>query len=202
MTEIVFNFASLVLDRIRSGLLNNKVENSSRESMIDDALNGRKVTVTGEDEETKQNLIDLFAMKFVKLRPDAVVPTKATDGSVGFDLTLLGLKSVCAEDPNVFYFHTGLKVKPPPGYYTKIFPRSSIIKSGFSLANSVGIIDVDYRGELLVALRRERADATLTFPCKVTQLLPELDHSHIISIEVEDLDNTARGEGGFGSTGK
>ncbi|AMN83874.1 deoxyuridine 5'-triphosphate nucleotidohydrolase [Faustovirus] len=199
---MAFNLASIVLARVRLGILNEPVENTGWSQMVDDAVAGRKIKIASEDKETNASLNDLFAMKFVKLREDAVIPSKATDGSVGFDLTLLGIKSTCAEDDTVIYCHTGLKVKPPPGYYTKIYPRSSICKSGFVLANSVGIIDVDYRGELLVALKRTLAGATLTFPCKMAQIMPELDHSHIVSIEVETLDDTVRGEGGFGSTGK
>jgi dUTP pyrophosphatase len=169
---------------------------------VDDAMAEEKVLITNDDVKDETPFNKLFQIRFVKLRPDAVIPTKATDGSVGFDLTLLGVKGICPENPDVIYCHTGLKVKPPLGFYTKIYPRSSIIKTGYILANSVGIIDVDYRGELLVPLMRQRADAQLTFPCRLAQLLPELDHSYLMSIEVEELDETVRGEGGFGSTGK
>lgn len=204
MSQLVFNFASIVLERLRLHLLDNPIENTKWSQMVADSVDSKKITITSEDKETREGLVNLLAMKFVRLRNDAVIPTKATDGSVGFDITLLGIKSVCDEDDSVVYCHTGLKVKPPPGYYTKIYPRSSISKSGFMLANSVGIIDVDYSGELLIAMKRTKAGATLTFPCKMVQMLPELDHSHIVSVEVgpDELDDTVRGDGGFGSTGK
>ncbi|SME64699.1 desoxyuridine 5'-triphosphate nucleotidohydrolase [Faustovirus ST1] len=200
MSNQSVNIATLVLNRIRLESLTT-LPDDSWNSCVKDAMAGQKILVTNDDENIT-NFNKLFQMEFVKLRPDAVIPTKATDGSVGFDLTLLGIRNVCAEDNQVIYCHTGLKVKPPMGFYSKIYPRSSIIKSGFDLANSVGIIDVDYRGELLVALRRHKSDAELTFPCKLVQLLPELDHSYIVSVEVTELDETVRGEGGFGSTGK
>ncbi|QJX71820.1 nudix hydrolase domain protein [Faustovirus] len=198
----MFNFAALVLNRVRANLLSNPIEDSNNDQLIEDAVNGKKISISSTNDEDQACLVNLLAMKFVKLRPDAVIPTKATDGSVGFDLTLLGMHSRCATDDTVIYCHTGLKVKPPPGYYIKIYPRSSISKSGYSVANSVGIVDVDYRGELLVALRQHKADAVITYPCKMAQLIPELDHSHIVSVEVDTIDDTARGEGGFGSTGK
>lgn len=201
MSAPAYNIAALFLDQMRANLLNTPIDDATGASMVVNVANGKKINVVGDDAQSQASLVNLLAMKFVKLRPDAVLPTKATDGSIGFDLTILGVHST-TPDSSVVYCHTGLKVRPPPGFYTKIYPRSSICKSGYSLANSVGIIDTDYRGELLVPLRRHDANAVITFPCRMAQLVPELDHSFIIGVEVEALDETVRGEGGFGSTGK
>lgn len=91
--------------------------------------------------------------------PNACVPTYANESAAGLDLTLVDV--VAAPDGNqahdVVWFTTGVHIVPLPEYYFEVHPRSSLSKSGWSLANSTGIIDPDYRGAILVALRRHQA---------------------------------------------
>jgi dUTP pyrophosphatase len=95
-----------------------------------------------------------------------------------------------------------LRIKPPYGYYCEIYGRSSISKSGFCVANSVGIIDPGYTGNLMVALTKTDPLATLSLPFKCCQIvfrkhiLPEMEE-----VSSFDCGETVRQGGGFGSTG-
>jgi deoxyuridine 5'-triphosphate nucleotidohydrolase len=131
--------------------------------------------------------------------PDAVLPTKAGKDEVGYDLTLISVhKNI---DRDTVMFDTGLVVKPPPHYYIEIVPRSSIIKKGWMLANSIGVIDPTYRDTLKVVLKRVHDQTPdIELPSKLCQLIVRriyLPNSSFI--EVESLDETER-KGGFGST--
>ena len=133
-----------------------------------------------------------------KIRSDAVTPTRGTEQSSGLDITILGIAKVLSED--VALYSTGLQATiKEPGYDIKIYPRSSISKTPYVLANSVAVIDSDYRGELFIALRKVAEGPDLEFPVKIAQLIIEKVHTTKI-VEVDDLDSTKRGEGGFGST--
>ena len=141
-------------------------------------------------------------MSFIRFEnSDAAKPERATDGSVGFDLSISKLKKF---ENNVYYYHTGWSVRAPEGYYATIHPRSSLPKTGFMLANSTGIIDPDYQGELIVALVRHDENAQLLqLPYKAVQIIfapmPYVgDVKYLNSI---DDAKTKRGDGGFGSTG-
>lgn len=133
----------------------------------------------------------------VTLEEDAVMPTKAHDSDSGYDLTLTRLKS---SSGNVEVYHTGVRVAPPEGHYFDMVARSSLYKFGYILANSVGIIDNQYRGEILVALLKTRDDATLELPFRACQLIPRKIINFGMQL-VGSLDSTERGTGGFGSTG-
>lgn len=138
-------------------------------------------------------------IKIKKISADAVVPTKAHPTDVGYDLTVL---SVHSKYPNgATLFDTGLVAVPPPGYYLEILPRSSLSKTGWMLANSVGVIDPNYRGKLLIALIKVNPDApNLELPLKCCQLvLRKFEQADIL--EVDSIDETDRGSGGFGSSG-
>ena len=142
---------------------------------------------------------------------NAIVPTKAGDDEVGYDLTAISF--VKKLSPVTFMYDTGISVKPPEGYYTEIVPRSSIVKSGFILANSVGVIDPTYRGTLKIVLHKvamENDDRTrgngvyiacrpLTTPFTLCQLVIRKMERATLTV-VDSLDETSRGDGGFGST--
>ena len=89
-------------------------------------------------------------IKFKKLTENAVIPTRGTEGSAGFDLTATSASlGRVSEDSNaLFIYGTGLSVEIPPGYVGLLFPRSSVYRTGTSLCNCVGVIDSDYRGEI------------------------------------------------------
>ena len=146
--------------------------------------------LTGEDWERK-------VFKF-SLEEGALPPFKKRISDSGFDLHLIKLLEVKG---NVYFFDTGVRVSPPPGFYFDLVPRSSIYKSGFILANSVGIIDMTYRGTIKVPLVRVDESKELPpLPWRAVQLIPRRFYP-LEPQRVESLDKTLRGEGGFGSTG-
>lgn len=134
---------------------------------------------------------------FKKSNPNAIIPTRAHASDSGFDLTLLECIKTTGD---VSFYTTGIQVDPPHGYYFDLVGRSSISKTGYMLANAVGIIDQSYRGDIIVPLRKVNKDADeLTLPIKLVQIIPRQWYN-IQMIEKEDLDETSRNTGGFGST--
>jgi dUTP pyrophosphatase len=136
-------------------------------------------------------------VRFKKLHPDAVTPTYAKDGDAGLDLTALTMTDRSGI-PYIEY-GTGISVEIPKGYVGLIFPRSSVSKlENFYLKNAVGVIDSGYRGELM--LRFNKSYSFYNVGDKIGQLII-LPYPTIYLEEVQELSNTERGEGGFGSTG-
>jgi deoxyuridine 5'-triphosphate nucleotidohydrolase len=128
----------------------------------------------------------------------APAPQKTRFSDSGYDLHLVKKVKVRAK---VHYYDTGIQVQPEVGYYFDLVGRSSISKSGWMLANNVGIIDSSYTGSIQVALVRTDADAEEPeLPCRLVQIIPR----QLILMEGEEvwsLNETQRGDGGFGSTG-
>lgn len=140
------------------------------------------------------------SFQYQKIDPRAKAPKKAHVMDSGYDITCIDVKKV-DDTTNTWYLHTGLKIRPPFGFYFELYPRSSISKSGFMLANSIGVIDANYRGELIVAVKKVVPSAELpSLPWKVAQIIPK-SFCHMNPEEVDDLDETQRNEEGFGSTG-
>lgn len=144
-------------------------------------------------------------IQFCKTRPDAVLPTRAGPNEVGYDLTLIAYDRPMGV--NAHMFDTGISVQPPPGYFSMVVPRSSIVRRGVFLTNSVGIIDPTYTGSLKIVLSELHSGAldTLRYqlPMKLCQLvfLPMLPAVGIVdAVEVPELQPTSRDDGGFGST--
>ncbi|WP_456435821.1 dUTP diphosphatase [Thermovibrio ammonificans] len=132
------------------------------------------------------------------LEEGALPPYKKRVSDSGFDLHLIRLVE---KRGNLYFFDTGVRVSPPPGYYFDLVPRSSIFKSGFMLANSVGIIDMTYRGTVKVPLVKVDPEAPEPeLPWRAVQLIPRRFYP-LEGRQVATLDPTLRGEGGFGSTG-
>ena len=135
---------------------------------------------------------------WTKTRPDAVAPSKSRASDSGFDLVLLEPFKVMGD---VTLYDTGIRVQPAYGWYFDLVPRSSISKTGYMLANSVGVIDRTYTGPVLVALRKLDPTAPdLELPARLVQIVPR-PVVHVQLIEVDALDETERSEGGFGSSG-
>ncbi len=129
---------------------------------------------------------------------NAEPPTKSNTSDTGFDLNLMKKIKVVG---NVHYFDTGIKVEPSPGYYFELVGRSSISKTGWTLANSVGVIDAGYRGTIIAALLKTRDDTPdLELPVKLVQLIPRPLVIMKSICSDDDMSKTSRGEGGFGST--
>ncbi len=122
---------------------------------------------------------------------------KGTPDSAGFDLAAV-TKSYDTPTNCVIY-GTGLAVEIPKGYVGLLFPRSSVYKTSHALANSVGVIDSDYRGEVKAVFRVGKVGSSYKEGDRVCQLVivpcPVFEAQ-----EVEQLSDTVRGEGGFGST--
>lgn len=144
-----------------------------------------------------------------KLDKGASPPFQATDGSAGFDIALLedvhiNPSSVISNKLHVgvTLINTGLYLEIPKGYVGKLYVRSSIgIRKGLALANGTGIIDSDYRGEVIVAIRSFNAESfILKKGERIAQLLIEKAEP-VGFVEVDELEDTKRGEGGIGSTG-
>lgn len=138
------------------------------------------------------------AISVRRLVHDAKLPSKERVSDSGYDLTLLYEKS---RTNNVILYGTGLVVEPPTGWYFDLVPRSSIIKRGYLLANSVGVIDRSYRGELLVPLIKVDPDSPdLELPARIAQLIPRpIVHFDVVE---NGVTTSHRGVGGFGSTGE
>ena len=132
----------------------------------------------------------------------AVMPAKARACDVGYDLTIIEkLPNLIA--PLTYLYDTGVKVQPPDGFYTVIVGRSSISKTGYRLANSVGIIDPAYRGNLLVALTATNENVKpLELPNRICQFIFRKQYNFELELVKEDeLFPTVRGDSGFGSSG-
>lgn len=142
--------------------------------------------------------MDNLKIKFKKMNPNAVIPKRGTIGAAGFDLTAIGLEVT----ETTLKYDTGIAVEIPPGYVGFAFPRSSVCKTGLQLANSVGVIDSDYRGSISFVFYKPKVCIMPYFPGdRIGQLvimpIPEVEF-----VEAEELSETERGAGGYGSTGK
>ncbi len=143
-------------------------------------------------------------IKIKKLRNDAIIPTKGSASSAGYDLyACLEEDDISIEPHKTKMIGTGLSVEIPDGYFGAIFARSGLAsKMGLRPANCVGVADSDYRGEYMIALHNDTdEERRVSNHERVAQLviLPYLD---VDFEEAEELSNTQRGDGGFGSTGK
>jgi dUTP pyrophosphatase len=164
-------------------------------------------------------------VKVELLDDKAQVPSRAHNTDTGYDLTFTGVEKMVGD---VIYFKTGISLQPPSGYYFEVVPRSSISKLPLSMANSIGVIDESYTGEVLVAVRVHHPSAggepsRTTFPFGIVEMFglrpqtmasladlvlknkPKLFQAILrkrnnCDFVVQELEETSRGDGGFGST--
>jgi dUTP pyrophosphatase len=136
-------------------------------------------------------------VKFKKIHQNAVLPSYAKDGDAGLDLTCV---DYYIED-DIITYATGLSIEIPFGFVGLIFPRSSIRKKSLHLTNSVGVIDSGYRGEILASFRFSSIRGVYDVGDRIAQLVI-LPYPKIDPIICDDLSNSERGGGGFGSTGR
>lgn len=136
-----------------------------------------------------------------KLNENAIIPTYGTEFSAGADLYNLDV-AVVIEPHTTTLIHTGISMEIPEGYCGLILARSGLAtKRGLAPANKVGVIDADYRGEIMVALHNHSENTAEVAPGeRVAQLaiVPFLKAEFEV---VDELSDTVRGAGGFGSTG-
>ena len=144
-----------------------------------------------------------LVLRMKKVRPEAQLPQRQTEGAAGYDLRACVEAPVTLEPGEGYSFPTGLAGEIPQGLVGLVFCRSGLgVKHGVSLPNCVGVIDSDYRGELIVPLRNFGDKAYTIQPGeRIAQLVLAPVFLPPVA-EVEELSETQRGTGGFGSTGK
>ena len=136
--------------------------------------------------------------RFKKLHPDARKPTYGTPHSAGMDLYALEDKVISRTSTKV---RTGIAMEIPEGHYGKIFGRSGLAGRN-SVVECAGVIDSDYRGEIIIMLMNfGDEDYLVEAGDRIAQMII-MPYVNTALIEVEHLKDTARGEGGFGHTGK
>jgi dUTPase len=156
----------------------------------------------------------------------AALPVRAHESDTGYDLKFIGYEKI---EGDVIFFKTGISLETPPGYYCEVVPRSSISKLPLQMANSIGIIDEHYRGEILIPVRVMHNQLgqeikNISFPSglvKIFDLKPATMHDiaqlviarkpqlfqlivrervDAVFFTSDSLEETERGDGGFGST--
>ena len=137
-----------------------------------------------------------------KLNPGAIIPTYGTEYSAGADLYACMDTAVTINPGKTEFIHTGIALEIPAGYAGLIYARSGLAcKKGLAPANKVGVVDADYRGEVMVALHNHSAEPrTIHHGDRIAQLVI----APVVQGEFEEcstLPDTTRGAGGFGSTG-
>lgn len=140
--------------------------------------------------------------KWSKTDINAVAPSKAHASDSGYDLTAIKLIKTVGM---ISYYDTGIKLFPDYGWYFMVFPRSSTPKTGYTLANNVGIIDRTYTGSIILAMiKHDASKPDLELPAKIAQAVPvPIIHAQLVEVEnSEELNNTSRNVGGFGSSDK
>ena len=152
-------------------------------------------------------------VRIKKLSELAVVPSYAKDGDAGMDLIAT---SIISDTPTQITYGLGVALEIPKGFVGLVFPRSSIRKTGLQLSNSVGVIDSGYRGELQATFNKLFGGEAMYDEMKVKEIQPNdfykvgdrvaqimiIPHPPIEFEEADELSDTERGDGGFGSTGK
>ncbi len=139
-----------------------------------------------------------------KIKENAKVPTRGTEGSAGLDLCACIDDSITLNCGDTALIPTGIAIAlPSADYGAFVFPRSGIaVKHGIGLLNSVGVIDSDYRGEIMVGVINQKRESYTIEPGERIAQMVIMPVSMMPVIEVQELDATDRGIGGFGSTGR
>lgn len=152
-------------------------------------------------------------VNFKKLNPLASIPSRSKEGDAGYDMTAVDIEI----KNNILTVHTGIAIEIPRGYAGFLFPRSSICKTDLSLTNSVGVIDSNYRGEIMCKFRindtviEQNNDNLYLINSRIKPRLYSVGDRccQLIILPVPDitfeeqseLSSSERGTGGFGSTG-
>lgn len=139
-----------------------------------------------------------------RLNKNAVLPTRGSEGAAGLDLYACIEEPVLLQPRGLYRIPTGVAVAlPGPDTVGLIFARSGLgVKHGVSLSNAVGVIDSDYRGELIVGIGNTGETSYLLSPGERFAQLVVMPVYQVDLVETDNLDETTRGAGGFGSTGK
>ena len=137
-----------------------------------------------------------------KLTENAILPTYGSQGAAGADLYACEDAPVTIEPGQTRLIHTGLAMEIPTGLVGLVYARSGLAsKRGLAPANKVGVIDSDYRGEIMVALHNHSNTPATVEPRERIAQIVFTPYVPAAFLQVEELSDTQRGEGGFGSTG-
>jgi dUTP pyrophosphatase len=135
----------------------------------------------------------VFKFRYAKTQKEAIAPFKNKITDTGYDLTLIRF---IKEQNGVLYYGTGIKIQPDYGFYFDLVPRSSICKTGYIMANSIGILDHSFSGEIIVPLIKINKNLEdLLLPCRLMQLIPR-QLILMDAVEVDELMETTRGDDG------
>lgn len=144
-----------------------------------------------------------MVIKVKKLNPEAVIPTLGSKSAAGADLYSAEKEDVVIMPGETKFIGTGLAVEIPEGYVGLVYARSGLAcKRGLAPANKVGVIDSDYRGEIKVALHNHGSEAQKVEKGERIAQMVVAPYLSAVYEEAEELSDTERGEGGFGSTGR
>ena len=138
-------------------------------------------------------------LEFLKMYPDVLPPVRAHSTDSGWDIYAYGPALI---ETTYIQYNTGLKLNIPEGYWVAIFPRSSVSKYDLILANSVGVIDQSYKGEILVRFKQTVSEPNLYANGERIAQLVLMKKENFALYEVSDIGHSERNTGGFGSTGK
>lgn len=142
-------------------------------------------------------------VKIKKLNENATIPTRGSEYAAGWDLYACINEAIIIKPHSTVKIGTGISIELPSQTFGAIFARSGLAtKHGCRPANCVGVCDEDYRGEYIVALHNDTDDIKLIEPNERIAQLVVIPYIPITFIEVEELSDTNRGNGGFGSTDK
>jgi dUTP pyrophosphatase len=164
-----------------------------------DELNGLLNNLNDDVKKQIDTETNKFEVKIKKLHKDAIIPKYAKEGDAGLDLVATEIISNTTFDVT---YGTGLAMEIPQGYVGLVYPRSSIHKYELTLSNSVGVIDSGYRGEIRAVFKKTNGLDSLKYQKgdRILQIII-VPYPKITFTEVDELSETERGEGGFGSTG-
>ncbi len=144
-----------------------------------------------------------FCVNIKKLNEKAIIPTYGSEFSAGADLYACEGGDITIAPGETRLIHTGISMAIPCGYVGLIYARSGLAsKRGLAPANKVGVIDSDYRGEIMVALYNHSGEAQTVCDGERIAQMVFTAYMGADFCEVDELDSTQRGEGGFGSTGR
>lgn len=136
-----------------------------------------------------------------KLNNRAIIPTRGSEYAAGYDLYANNEQRLLINSGDTVKVGTGIAMEIPEGYFGAIFARSGLAtKQGLRPANCVGVVDSDYRGELIVALHNDSNETREIMPNDRIAQLVIMPYLTVDFVESDTLGDTDRGEGGFGST--
>lgn len=184
-------------------LENEILQDEQTDSSFMNELNGLLSNLGQDIKSQIEQDVNKFEVKVKKLHPNAVIPEYAKDGDAGMDLVATKIISNTTFDVT---YGTGIAMEIPKGYVGLVFPRSSIRKTDLSLTNCVGVIDSGYRGEIQATFKKTnwlkgRESDKYQIGDRIVQIII-IPYPSVTFVEVDELSESERGDGGFGSTGK